>query len=722
MKRLARTSSFIFALLATLSGRAMNMGAGVVFSAKKYSSNLQTGITHGEGDVKIKVGLQEIEADEVEMQSQKSLIVGKGHVKFTNGTVVITGDELMFDVSTGLGEFKRAILKKGDELFVEARELSRVGEFRYQGTDVKVSSCLDCPQSWSVTGSYADVEVEGYAEIHHALIQIKDSPVLYFPVFVFPIKTKRQSGLLPPQLFSFSPDLGSRFRLPYYWAPRDDFDSTSTYEYATKGGHRLSSEFRYQYSDRSYLTGNASYGRNLFLGAVPNDRFGYSLMERYQVESNWTERFRGDLGSDTRYSSHYADEFSEALRPFLINEPSVSYQNDRSFAYGLVRFHRDNVIRSQSTVAGLDRLPEFGFYRPFEKIWGPFYAEAEGHFLSLRRKGPSVDEDSGWVREGDRLGMQSRVFMGSNFMDVINYSPEVYTRVDAYQFPNDGVQEVANAYRAKVNFSQKISGEIFRIYSVNDAGDLKAVKHSIVPRLSWSFSPPEAKTDDHPFFMPKDAPRFDLFDPDSPDAQQITLGTVTEEQKLRKHHLLTLGLDTRVLGRYGAVQKSYAEFFVVNVDQDVDLADYGGLERDIPSRFSPLRVSTLAQYGGLKLTTNMAIDFSKNTTDILTDLSYSWSRYSVSVSETSQATSKTSAVSASVSNYGPWSLGLHTEYDLAIHKTIKQVYDLNYGSPSQCWNFHLTLSKQLNQEDPGKFTIDPRIAPILSAGIKGKFL
>ena len=117
----------------------------IVFSADRYSSNLETGITKATGNVKISIGDQKIECDEVEIESAKELVRGRGNIKFTSPGVSIAAGEVIFDAKSGLGDFKDAILRREEDLYVEARQLSRIANFCYQGKDVKVSTCHDCP-------------------------------------------------------------------------------------------------------------------------------------------------------------------------------------------------------------------------------------------------------------------------------------------------------------------------------------------------------------------------------------------------------------------------------------------------------------------------------------------------------------------------------------------------------------------------------------------------
>ena len=112
----SRFAVFFVGICAHLS--ALSATSGIVFSAGRYSSNFETGITKAQGDVKITIGDQQIECDEVEIESAKQLVRGKGNIKFTSPGIVILAQEVNLDGNSGLGEFKQAILRKNQELYV----------------------------------------------------------------------------------------------------------------------------------------------------------------------------------------------------------------------------------------------------------------------------------------------------------------------------------------------------------------------------------------------------------------------------------------------------------------------------------------------------------------------------------------------------------------------------------------------------------------------------
>src|SRR5256885_16854773 len=57
---------------------------------------------------------------------------------------------------------------------------------------------LEAP-SWSIAGRRTDITLQGKGIVRHMTFLVKDVPVFYFPYFVFPANTPRETGFLNPR-------------------------------------------------------------------------------------------------------------------------------------------------------------------------------------------------------------------------------------------------------------------------------------------------------------------------------------------------------------------------------------------------------------------------------------------------------------------------------------------------------------------------------------------
>lgn len=156
--------------------------------------------------------------------------------------------------------------------WIERTELNH-----YRASNAKLTPCRcedDETPAWQIHSDSLDAYTEGYADLQDAIVEVKGIPVLYFPFLRMPVKGKRQSGFLFPNL-SYTRFNGSIFSQPIFFDLGANKDSTLTIDMMEKRGIRLGNEFRYQqktYSgwefqaeairDRQWLTQQAQRQEN----------------------------------------------------------------------------------------------------------------------------------------------------------------------------------------------------------------------------------------------------------------------------------------------------------------------------------------------------------------------------------------------------------------------------------------------------------------------------
>ena len=89
-------------------------------------------------------------------------------------------------------------LSKKAIFYIKADKILKTGERTYTADSVQITTCDGESPVWDITGRKMDVTVEGYGFVNHAALRVKQVPVLYSPFLAFPVKLKRQTGLLAP--------------------------------------------------------------------------------------------------------------------------------------------------------------------------------------------------------------------------------------------------------------------------------------------------------------------------------------------------------------------------------------------------------------------------------------------------------------------------------------------------------------------------------------------
>lgn len=732
-------------LLASVGARA----APFTFGGDSYRMDFESKKTFLSGHARVEYQDQIMQADSVVIDDEKHAVRAEGNVHVQKGDLTVKSEAADIDLLTGFGTFYNGVLKMGVSLYVEGKEIESYAKDRYRVVRGKVSRCQDCPQSWSVTGAHMDIEIEGFVEVHHALIQVKDVPIAYLPAYILPIKTKRQSGFLFPRYQKLR-DLGSGLSIPYFRVLSDNADTTFDYLYTvnpTYGGHRLGNEVRYLHSDRTMIDSYQS-----ILANGQRRRGGFAVFEKTQLSPHWAQRLRSEWASDSLYSYHFENDFPSTRLPSLETEASLSWQSRNLFAYGSVRLPQDNLPRNSAFLhpqasqlqngvyviedkedgklvgvrnytpseGALYALPELVFVAPSFHLFGPVRAEVENRYLSLRRSGPLTDPETGWIREGDRFTSIVRLAAPQNVWSYFYWKPVLELRGDVYRFPGDADP---NASRARYFLDQTFGTTFSRVWAT-ERDELKALKHTLEPYVRWTYADHDL-TSGHRFFRqtfgPADArvyaPQFDLFDPvtNAPPSTTGVFGTANEEQRLRAHHLLTLAAFTRVIGRYGeGPNRRYETHFEGNVGQDFDL--YARDDMGRPS-LGPFRLEAAGYYGGARLHSSFLVNWraTENRFNYGNDASYFWRRYRVGIVKSFDNGSDYYGANGGIGNLGPWSFS--AEYLIqhpknALQSLTQQKYQVDYsGSDSLCWWFNVSFGKPYGAT---QFTQDFNIGILLA--------
>jgi LPS-assembly protein len=109
--------------------------------------------------------------------------------------------------------------------------------------EAEYTTCKDCPESWSVFAKKITITVGQYVRLQNAFIKINGVTAMYFPYLIFPIKKKRETGVLFPSI-SFSGSEGFQYMQPFFWVIDDYKDATLTP--STFGKRGLGGELQYR--------------------------------------------------------------------------------------------------------------------------------------------------------------------------------------------------------------------------------------------------------------------------------------------------------------------------------------------------------------------------------------------------------------------------------------------------------------------------------------------
>lgn len=203
------------------------------------------------GNVIITKGAQSLYADEAFYDQRTGIAEVWGNVRLKSGGDTFTGDHAVFNLQTQTGSITNGVLfLKQNHVYISGKHMEKVGPDTYLIHEARLTTCDGPDPAWFITGSKVRVTVEGYGTVEGASFRVKDLPVLYLPYMIFPAKTKRQTGLLPPRI-GYSSLNGADIEIPFFWAISDQADATFYQRYLSQRGYMQGVEFNYILDPRS---------------------------------------------------------------------------------------------------------------------------------------------------------------------------------------------------------------------------------------------------------------------------------------------------------------------------------------------------------------------------------------------------------------------------------------------------------------------------------------
>ena len=286
------------------------------------------------GDVVMRQGSMQVEAEEASLYQAESRGELNGNVRLRDNGALIVGDHADVQLDTGAAKVDNAeyILHKsrirGSALYAKRAEdaIIRLKDGTY-------TTCEPNSNAWQLKGNNITLNpATGFGTATNVTLRVKDIPIFYTPYIYFPIDDRRQSGFLPPS-FSSSSDTGFTLVTPYYFNLAPNYDATLYPRYMTKRGLLMEGEFRYLTESSEGQFGAA------YLNDDDNERKEQSDYTDKRYLLNW--QHKGGLDSRvltevdyTKVSDPYyfqdlqTDQIGVENRDYLNQQAAVSYRGD----------------------------------------------------------------------------------------------------------------------------------------------------------------------------------------------------------------------------------------------------------------------------------------------------------------------------------------------------------------------------------------------------------
>ncbi|QYR53498.1 LPS-assembly protein LptD [Lysobacter soyae] len=405
------------------------------------------------GAVNLNRGNQFLGTDKLTFNKNDNTYVAEGHVRYQDGNMRVVAEKAHGNQDTDEHTIEdmryQLVSRRGNGTADTINIKDDLGQM-YGAT---YSTCPPEARHWQLEAREIDINnEEGMGIARGAKLRIGRIPVLYMPLFVFPVDGRRRTGLLYPSISTTGRN-GLDYKQPIYLNLAPNYDMTLYPRIMSKRGASLGTEFRYL---------NAT-GEGTIAGTyMPNDKLrdmsrGSFVFNGYQnLSQHWQARAGLVWLSDTRYLEDFNNSSAGIANYNVLSSVGI-YGNGRYWNAGIMA-DRYQLADYTLTNASLpyDRLPRL--YLNWDQPVGSLFRagiEAEAVRFSHQSYRPILAGGalgaSTDIPGGSRLDLKPFVSMEIE-RDAWYLRPTVAWRYTAYQLDGQLADRIAldnaNAYAA----------------------------------------------------------------------------------------------------------------------------------------------------------------------------------------------------------------------------------------------------------------------------------
>ncbi len=321
-----------------------------IYSEKAYRKNKGL-YFEAVGNVVIISGKDTLYGEKASLDVKSGDVRVEGNVRFISQDITIYGSEIDFNSQSGQLEVKNARIITSDFNIV-ASELKKIGIDHYFAKQAEFTTCKDCTESWTIYGSEIFVEMNQYVKIKHALTKIKGVSVLYFPFIAVPIKNKRETGLLFPEVSTRLGE-GVTYQQPIFWAIDDSKDMTFKPSFYGRRGYGNDLQYRQVFGHKQWVNlETRMLNDSIYLPFKKNNdisntkyfRSFYDIETHYQSDNSLSLHFQSTMMKDLDMVSDFNNYTENYIRGSDIGAEGYIEKRYESFEIGLETQLKRNLL------------------------------------------------------------------------------------------------------------------------------------------------------------------------------------------------------------------------------------------------------------------------------------------------------------------------------------------------------------------------------------------
>ncbi len=495
-------------------------------NADKIEYNQDQGTYVAEGNVVVTRKGKSISADQVQLDQKTQEALAIGNVRLVSENDMLSGQRLRLNLGSETGEVTNgSLFIKANHLYLSGDLIRKTGPQTYAADRFTLTACDGPHPDWKVTGKDLNVTIEGYGFAKHTALWAGKIPLLYSPFLVFPVKLKRQSGLLIPE-FGYSQRKGSQYLQPFFWAINDHSDATVYAHYMSERGVRTGIEYRYILSEHSKgaiiaegftddqvddgsTESSETWGYQDDTADRPNrDRYWFRMKHDQDLFAGLTGKLDLDVVSDQDYLHEFKDgtngflatqdyflntfgrDIDDEIDPIRLNRLNFNRRWDH-FTFNTDLRWYDDVIKRRQEIADdtLQQIPAIGINATQQPVAGsPIYYDLSSSYVYYYRINGTSSQ---------RLDLYPRLYLPLQLFQSITVAPSVGARATAwYPSQNDDQpeEEQEQYYRYLYDFKLDTQTEFFRLFNFSMAGS-DQLRHAVTPQIVYEYIPEQDQSD-----------------------------------------------------------------------------------------------------------------------------------------------------------------------------------------------------------------------------------
>ncbi|KPJ61615.1 MAG: hypothetical protein AMJ46_00505 [Latescibacteria bacterium DG_63] len=471
----------------------------VEYSSEKIEFMIHEDLIRLMGNAELNYRNLKLVAEEVEFNAEEQTLEASGKPTLWENQEKVTGARMTYSLESARGTIYlgKTRFQKG---FYTGDQIRKVGERVLNVRGGEYTTCELEEPHYHFRSSRMKIYLNDKVIAKPLVLYVRQVPILALPFYVFPIKPGRHSGFLIPNIeFGLNSTRGRFIRnAGYYWAINDYADVTAWMDYF-ENEPRWITYFEGRYRLRYTLSGwlRSSYSRNSALGTTQWDLRGN---HQHTLGENLNLSMEGDFVSDKSYRLEtlgLGTSLEERVNRILRSKMSLTKRwssAQLTLAYDRTAYMDTDPDNGIDELKRWEMRPTASFTLQSKAIgrapkgkndegWLPWlrttYLSASSVLLSEIRTYESGEQKHTGM--STRLGLRdSRKLWG-----MLTISPGITYTENWYD-----KDLLGNRYQRSGLWSTSLGAgaTLYRIF-MPGIGPLRGVRHSVSPRLSFSYQP-----------------------------------------------------------------------------------------------------------------------------------------------------------------------------------------------------------------------------------------